>query len=236
MEKIDRRTFFKQSGKDLLGGLAFINLPFLPKKRQPNLNPLYGFLQQIAPEEVQMKEILQNYPGNIMAGIKNLNTEDNLADLQMYYPLYRAAQIKYQIPALLLWIIHAHETTVSRDPNPEQSGHHGAMQLSSEHYNKELIIHAPDDWEFLDNLPQRYSTKLGWQTNDWEEILRAACLIRWMAGWGTTEDENGILILDPKKDEQLILEVAEYRYSNSEYGFKRVSKYLELKQLFQIVS
>lgn len=197
------------------------------------LNPLDEYLLSIQPEKKRLVSIIENQGGNIMSGIKNLSLEQNLEDFNMYFAIYLAAERKYSIPWPISWSIHAHETATSRNPNPNGSGHIGAMQLTERSIRIESIASAPEGWEFLDDLPQRYSQKNAWPTNDWEDILKGASFIRLLAGWGAVRDEEGNEVLDHKKDEALILAVVRSRYSALEHGIARVNKYLELKKIFE---
>lgn len=223
MNELGRRAFLGNTAKNTALGLFFLSVPnFAISTLSPEITPIAQYLQSIEGEKNILEEILINQGENVMLGIKNLSPEQNLEDFNIYYPIYRAAELKYGIPWFLTWIIHVHETTTSRHPNPLGSGHIGAMQLSPEHFHKKEIIQAPMGWEFLDELPQRYSKKLGWPTNDWEDVLQATHFIRWVADWGETAEE----------DENKVLDVIRYRYSALEHGLRRTDKYYQLKELF----
>lgn len=229
MEKT-RREFLIGTGKvaSVVPALPYLKVVGELKPATPPSSDLQVYLNSIQEEKDRLASIIENYPGNIMSGIKHRNPEQyiqNLEDFNMYFPMYKSGEIQYGIPWALLWIMHAHETTVSRNTNPGASGYKGAMQLSPHHLLKREIIQAVEGWEFLDELPQRYLIRNGWPTNDWEDILRASYLIRWMAQWGDTDQQH----------ENKALEVVGYRYSHQDHGRARVSKYYQLKALFQVV-
>ena len=97
---------------------------------------------------------------SLFAGFKNFTTEQRVDDFNRYFSIYLAADLKYHIPWQLLWIIHADETTVSRDSNMNSGPHVAAMQINP-NYN---LAEAIAGWECLDKLP-----------NDVEVIIYSQC-------------------------------------------------------------
>lgn len=184
-----------------------------------NFNSLEEYLSVINPQHIQVIEIASQ--SRLLNGIKNLTIEQQVEDLQIYFPMYKAAEITYNVPWELLWIIHAHESAVSRDPYPERSGYRGAMQISPIHERTAWFIEAPVGWEVLTELPQRYSRSLGFKTNDWEEVLRSAAFIQTKA-----------LQIYGSDNLDSILKVVKYNYSAREHGMRRAEKYLHLKPFF----
>lgn len=211
--------------------------PPLPTEVLEKLNQklrLEDYLESINEEKQRHAEIIRRRGGNIMYGLnENLTLEQNLNDFDMYFPIWKAGEKKYGIPWYYFWGIQLHETTVSRNPWPSLSGHIGSFQLTKENMKKASIIEAPENWEMLRELPQRYSTKKGWETNDCDDVLRGGAFIRMLAGWGVSTDTNGNEFLDHKKDKQLLLDVIEYRYSAHEHGVERVRQLRQLEYHFE---
>lgn len=153
---------------------------------------------------------------NVMSGIKKLSERQVMTDLDMYFPMYKAGEMEYGIDWKMLWIIHTHETAVSRDPNTYNLSFRGAMQRSYKLHPDEELATAAKKWEFLGELAQRYS-------DDWREILWAARFIKNKA-WEIYPD---------LPESMAMLEVVENNYSAHEHGVARVKKYLELKEMFE---
>lgn len=223
MEIVDRRTVFQEFG--LLFGKALVSgdpiEEIFPNYKLPTLKK---FLKKIRTERYQFGAVVAE--NNLMAGIKNLTQEQQLDDFEIYFPIYKAAQIKYQVPWFLLWIIHTHETVASRDPNPGASDYVGAMQRHALSWPDQEIYEAAQGWEFLDKLPQRYhqprSIRINSFSVDYQEILWAASFLDRMAQ-----------LRYPKLDhEDGILAVVKYNYSAESHGIARVRKYYQLKEKF----
>lgn len=196
------------------------------EKFQPH--SLSEYLEFIEPEQIRISELVE--PEQLftdMDALMAVSAEEQLDDLRMYFPMYIAAQKKYQIPWCLLWVIHEQETRASRDEHPSRGGFRGAMQIAPGHMEDPWIQEAPDGWEMLDDLPQRYhprnnsSIKDRFRTKDWEEILRSGSFINYQSR-----------VRYDNCSEDSILQVVTYNYSATYYGRQRVKKYEELKQLF----
>lgn len=182
---------------------------------------LTDYLNNIENNFLKFKTIVEEY--DVFRNFKQLSKEQRSEDFCMYYPFYIAGEYKYNIPWPLLWIIHVHETTASRDLYPDGNGYVGAMQRSTKFYDAEYVGDAVNGWEFLKNLPQRYTTDKYFKTNDYEEILFAAKKIR--------NDADQI-----KKNNNLDFESsvmsAQYNYCARYYAQQRIEKYKEIKPLF----
>jgi hypothetical protein len=124
-------------------------------------------------------------------------------DLKLYFPLYRAAEETFAVPWEYLWVMHEHETTASRHPNPSSSGYVGAMQRSEEFYPQATVLQAASGWEFLANAPQRYMPP-GHPTWDYQEIL--------FAGWKVRKDSKALRSQNPEMTDLEALMQAQFRY------------------------
>lgn len=121
---------------------------------------------------------------DILRNIKVLSAEQRIADMEMYFNVYKAAEEKYGIPWYLLYIIHAHETAVSRDPYPDpyydaelkrwRGLFYGAMQRYPVFYPDSYVDEAVSGWEFLMNTQKFRYTKPPFETHDVREIFFAA--------------------------------------------------------------
>lgn len=184
--------------------LETVVLPLIvePVIEQPVINEL-GLLSW-ENEKTTITDIM--IEEDILKGIKGLSKEQRAEDMDMYFDIYKAAEVETGVPWFLLYIKHAHETTVSRHRNPEESGYVGAMQRDADLWPKEYLEEAITGWEFLrDSKDVRYMKKKGYKTNDVEEILFAAYKLR-----------RDALVIQEKKpylsDEQAIMHVL-YSYS-----------------------
>ncbi len=185
-------------------------------EQEPSI--LEKYLRDIEPNRKQLESKVVN--NDFFQGFKSLTPSQQLEDFTMYFPIYYGGQTKYEIPWFLLWIIHTHETTVSRASDPERNGYRGAMQLHPMHEVE--LKDAGAGWEFLDDLDQRYLKKHGFRTNDWEEIFKAALYIRNRANQKSFYS-----------DEEKILNVITYNYSATIYGLIRVKQYHYIKSLLE---
>ncbi len=143
--------------------------PLLLEQRKISLQ---AYLESIQEKKALYTQIVANT--DLFKGFKELPRERQLADFEMYFPILKAAEIKYGVPWYLLWLNHFAETECSRNEFPEKNGYVGAMQRNPRFYSEEYVAKAIADWEFLKLLPQRYLKKIGSQTNDYEEIFFAA--------------------------------------------------------------
>lgn len=174
------------------------------------------YLEEIVPDQEQILTNVTNYPTPILRGIKDLSKERELEEISRYFPLYRAAEITYNIPWSLLMIIHAHETTFSSDPHTNNRSFTGAMQRAVS-WPESQTIAAAEGWDFLANIPQRIPT-------DYREILWAGSYIRRVA-----QQRYPTLL-----EEDSYLATVKNNYSAQVAGIARVVKYQELKPLLQI--
>lgn len=206
---IDRRLFLKAA----VSAAIHMYLPFL--RPDPEAIKLNIYLSSIKGDQERLAQIVEQH--DVFAGFKDFTKAQRLEDFSIYFPAYLAGDLKYQIPWPLLWIIHTAETTVSRDLNPNQGEHTGAMQISSRY--KESLAEATVGWEFLTYLPnQRYA-------DDWKELLKGALYIR--------NGAESIKLEDPQlSDQDAILEAVTYKYSARRFGEARVKQYLKIKTLF----
>ncbi len=97
-------------------------------------------------------------------------------DLQIYYPIYRAAQDRFGVPWELIWIIHEAESNISRNGSAYECNIHcGPMQRSVAYHPQEDVNRANVGLEYLQNLPVRHF-------DDAAEIVWAAAAIDEWAG------------------------------------------------------
>src|SRR3989344_1216053 len=126
--------------------------------------------------EQKLKEIsreLANVLETVDANPNIFDVEQDRQDLNMYFPIYKAAGEKFDIPWYLLWVIHQQESTVSRDESAfvvDSDWQYGAMQRATTLHFEENVTFATRGLEYLAQLPQRYP-------DDWREIAWAAMKI-----------------------------------------------------------
>jgi hypothetical protein len=143
----------------------------------------------------------------------NNTSVDFKDDLEMYYPIYKAVEEKFNIPWHLLWIIHIEESSMSKNHDAFEKkdgscGQYGAMQRHTCFHFDENVNFASKGLESLKDLPQR-------QHDDWKEISWAAMKLR--EDW----DSKGSLLEALK------------RYSAEEPAIRRYNIYLENQKLFE---
>lgn len=193
------------------------------KSEAENIYTLGDHLREIRPLEAKLRKVVEN--NDLFAGFKKLTADERLEDFDMYFPIYLAADFKYEIPWYLLWLMHTHETTVSRERWPEMNGYLGAMQRSSRYYPNSVVAEAIKGWEILDPLPQRYSKTRGFPTNDYEEIFFAA--------WKLRNDADQIRKNHPSLSyEESFLE-ALYSYSAPEFAAQRIRQYRYIQTILE---
>ena len=154
-------------------------LDFMGDPQREMSPPLPDYLSLIEPERALLEPLVKNY--DLLDGLKKLTPEQRLEDFRMYFPIYKAAEIKYGISWFLLWIIHAPETADSRDPYPDWGPLKGPVQRNVDFHPDRETQEAAEGWEFLHDLPQRYSPNNGKDSKpyfDSDEILWAASQIR----------------------------------------------------------
>lgn len=210
--------FLKAPQADASPNTIALNEPFVESPIEalpPTPINLQTYLSSIRQDQERLREVVEE--NDIFEGFKHFTPEQRVEDFDIYFPIYLAGDLKYQIPWPLLWIMHAAETAISRNSEPNQGKQVGAMQINSD-YN--YLEEATVGWEFLRNLPdQRYP-------DDWKELLKGALYIRNKA------DEIKDLYYPKLSDENGILNVVKYRYSASEFGIARANQYLRIKALF----
>ena len=194
------------------------SIEFVSHALSEEMIQLNDFLLGIEKEHEQIQEFILQYPGNpptgfLLAPLKKLSKEQELEDFNKYFPMYKAAELKYGVPWLLLWGIHEHETTASRDPNTYNSLYHGAMQRSWQSWPERQTFAAAGGWEFLRHLPQRYQ-------NDWREIMWAGHFIKRVS----------VLQYPHLPEDKGIIQVVTNNYSAEDHAKKRVSWYDRVKK------
>ncbi len=152
----------------------------------------------------------------------NLSKQEIQADLEMYFDMYWAGWEKYQIPWSLLWIIHIHESRVSRDIQADKNGD-GALQVIRAMTRNPAIQTASDGYRTLEERTQRFSTRGGKRTTDSDEILYGSAYIRVLVN----EKKYG------SNDEEAVLKVVTNNYSARVFGEQRVAKYRQVKKILE---
>lgn len=180
------------------------------------------FLKNIESEFNKHRIVVKN--NDLFVGFKEVNRSAQIKDFSKYFPFYKAGERKYRVPWLLLWVIHLHESGVSRHPNPESSGYLGAMQRNGYFYDDGYVGDSYRDWEFLNLLPQRYKKENGSKTSDFEEIMFAAKKIR--------EDANAIMLVNPSLTDEEGLLLAQYRYCAYVFAEQRIRAFKKIKKIF----
>lgn len=226
MERFNRRDILNLTLKATTAVVESALLPEVvkaadPDPNSPENNLLANFENSIKKEKASVIGKLM-YLG-AMAGFADLTPEQKAEDLGIYFPMYKAAEIKYQVPWSLLWIIHYHETTVSRNRYPEGSGYLGAMQRDGSFYNEGYLKEATSGWEFLEKLPQRYHQDTGSYTSDYKEILFAARKIR--------EDADRIISINPNLTSEEALLEAQENYCSPLFAPVRIKQFLVVKEM-----
>jgi len=131
--------------------------------------------------------------------------------IEMYYPIYRAAQERFGVPWALLYVMHGQESTFSADESCFAEGviHYGAMQRSIAYHPQEDVDRYFSGMEYLLTLPVRHF-------DDAKEIVYASAVMR-----EYTDQEGSI-------------QEALFRYSAAGPARYRWAKYLEISALFDI--
>lgn len=229
---IDRRSLIKKGVPFLCAATRVLsNLPAtvigtaykdISTLLPPEPSPLKKYLNSIKDE--YQKFLPKIKTNDLFSGFKNFTREQQIEDFDIYFPLYKAGEIAQEIPWFLLWIIHADETTVSRDKNPDQDNQKGAMQIINDHAKE--LKNATLGWEFLHEIDeQRYLTRHDFLTNDWEEILKASLFIR---------NRTSPKAKTPSEQENSILHVVETQYSAPKFGKARILQYHKIKELLTL--
>lgn len=182
------------------------------------------YLALLEPIKNKLRPIIE--ANDLFEGFKRLHSEQRMSDFEMYFPIYWGAQETHQAPWPLLWIMHVHETTVSREVDPDLGRHKGAMQRDIRFYGTETVNEAVKGWRPLRYLPQRYKKGILWETNDYEEIFFAA--------WKLQNDARDIQSYNPSLSFDGAILQAQYRYCAKEFASQRIAKYREIAPLLTI--
>lgn len=231
---LDRREFLKLAGRAACGlTAAVVAAPFIkpvvhiahaetPESLEATV--LQEYLALIEPAKREFQKVVETH--DLFANFKSLTQEQRVEDFEMYFPMYWGAQQTYQTPWPLLWIMHVHETTVSRDANPDIGWQKGAMQRDVRFYGTATVQGGIKGWGPLRYLPQRYKKGILWETNDYEEIFFAA--------WKLQKDARNIQSLNPSLSSDEAILQAQYRYCAKRYADERIKKYREIAPLLVI--
>lgn len=232
--KLDRRKFLRLAGTIIgTGMMATAATPFsglLPGKAyaaapdELETAILGDYLARIEPIRQKFSSVVEE--NDIFSGFKSFTTESRSKDFQGYFPMYWGAQLVYQTPWLLLWIMHAHETAISRDLDADLGWQKGAMQRDFRYYSNEVAARAVQGWSVLRWLPQRYVRGSRWQTTDYEEIFFAA--------WKLNRDAQMLRELDANLSFKDSILNAQYHYCAKEFAKERIAKYGEIAPLFAL--
>ncbi len=135
--------------------------------RKPEINEPKTKVDSLAIYNMELPTILKKVRENPSI----FDTENDIEDLQMYYPIYRAAEEKTGVDWFVLWVMHQQESTVSRDPNAFGGYYAGSMQRDPNYHPQKIVDQISSDVAFLADLPQRHF-------DDWKEIRWAAQKIK----------------------------------------------------------
>lgn len=185
-------------------------------QQNPELIKLETYLSSLKVDEDRLRQIVEE--NDIFAGFKNFTQEQRVDDFNRYFPIYRAVELKYGVHWLLLWIIHADETTVSRDLGNDQGDQALAMQITKSY--AQFLKEATIGWEDLKDLPNQRDAR------DYEEIFKAGLYIHNKA------EQVKIAYGSQMSDTDAVLKVVGEYYSAPEHGQKRVAKFKETESLF----
>ncbi len=89
----------------------------------------------------------------------DLFSQQDVEDVEMYYPIYKIVADKYGIDWEDLWIIQLGESTVSRNPKARDGSTYplvGPTQINLEDYDMVFILGSAEGLKFLAYFPQRY--------------------------------------------------------------------------------
>lgn len=231
---LDRRKFLKLAGKAAYGlTAAVVAAPFIEPvvhiahaetTESLEATILQEYLALTEPTKRGFQKVVETQ--DLFANFKSLTQEQRVEDFEMYFPIYWGAQQTYQTPWPLLWIMHTHETTVSRDVNPDIGWQKGAMQRDVRFYGTATVQEAIKGWRPLRYLPQRYKKGILWETNDYEEIFFAA--------WKLKNDARNIQSYNPSLDFDEAILQAQYSYCAREFASQRIAKYREIAPLLTV--
>jgi hypothetical protein len=220
---MERRKFLKlSSGILVTAALDPIEVVQSFAEDDIALTSLESYQSYVEPERTDFEENVVSQK-DLFIGYYPITRERQLIDFNMYYLLYRAAEIQYGVPWQLLWVMHIQETQVSTHPNPAASGYEGAMQRSPIFFPFEQTLQAAENWEYLRQLPQRYNQGYAPFRNDYREILWAGMHI----------PERARNFFPHLGFEEGILMTVRKAYSAEVYGNQRVNQFLKIRPLFE---
>lgn len=220
---LNRREFIKTAG---MAVFAATRQSVYAQSSEEDLDAIVTqeYLALLEPIKNKLRPIIE--ANDLFVGFKRLHSEQRMADFEMYFPMYWGAQETHQAPWPLLWIMHVHETTVSREVNPDLGWQKGAMQRDIRFYDTTAVKEAVKGWGSLRWLPQRYKEGMLWETNDYEEIFFAA--------WKLKNDARKIQSNNPSLNFDEAILQAQYHYCAREFASQRISKYREIAPLLTI--
>lgn len=144
---MERRKFLKQMAA-VAGGLLLQPSQYFEVALPEELE---GYLKTIKPESDKWHDIVEE--NDIFKEHKSIPDTIRLNSFDMYFPMYKAGQDKYDIDWKWAFVFHGFETGFSQAKNPWASNYFGPLQTS---YDPAEIKDAITGWEFLRFLPQRY--------------------------------------------------------------------------------
>ena len=178
---------------------------FVPTSEAQVENPV-NFVGEAALEKYQTE-----LPQILKIAEANKEIFLDIESLAMYYPIYRAAEDKFQVPWELLYITHGEESTYSQDPNAFviKNDQFGAMGRNILYHPQEDVDKFFEGMDFLDRVPTRDPT-------DPEEIIYAAReYFEWSIETGGLRGAIG-------------------RYCRADIAERRWEKYCRMSALFDI--
>lgn len=179
----------------------------VPSPTPPTAEPSQKMeMMSVAQMTAEQSQLIEKYKAELPDILTKINADlQQVEDLTMYYPVYRAGQDRYGVPWELTWIIHQEESSVSRNKAAfESSIHYGAMQRAVQFHSIEDRDRANVGLEFLAALPVRHF-------DDAAEIILADAEIAEWAG--------------PPKDYQKAL----FRYSAAGPAAERFQRFEQLE-------
>jgi len=184
-----------------------------PEENQRQAEPRVEFKNKNIP--LEKSRLVQSEVMEIVENNPQVFSKQDVADIEMYYPIYKAAGDKFNVDWYLLWIVHQKESTVSRNPNAfnGSNGYAGAMQRNPYFYPEETVDGASEGLEYLAELPQRHPT-------DSREIAVAA--------WKISRDRE---VVQNRGGSQPLLSALQ-AYGDDGEAYKRWQTYNGLKPIF----
>lgn len=174
MIRIERRFLFGAvvaGAAFLVGGVRAVKAEEASEAGLSEKERLQKHMEALFGEKESVLDAVWQY--RLMVGERGLSREQIYIDLRKYFDIYKAAEIKYNVPWFLLWHTHIKETTSSRDPNPN-GRYKGAMQRDPLIYSDAYVNNAAFGWEFLGRVASGYGNYFHIATHDYQEIFGAA--------------------------------------------------------------